>query len=92
MRLSWLIPLVLTGCVTPPPQHGDTGAYHITNYAPSPLEPDNCGSPYAFRLCIATLPPRPPVYVEQLDSVPGSVPVGDMTTVIVNKPKEYGEK
>jgi hypothetical protein len=68
------------------------GPYHITNYAPSPLEPDNCGTPYAFRLCIATLPLRRPVSVEQLDDIPGSVPVGDMPTVIANRPREFGEK
>jgi hypothetical protein len=86
MRLPWLIALVLTGCAVPPPNYADTGPYHITNYVPSPLEPENCGSPYAFELCIALPPRRPSVHIEQLDNLPGSVPVDDMPTVIANKP------
>jgi hypothetical protein len=82
IRLLWLSVLVLTGCAGA--AAGDTGSYHITNYAPSPLAPNNCGTPYKFKRCITSLPRRPRVYIEQLDVFPGSTPADDMPLIVGN--------
>jgi len=87
MRLSWLIVVVLTNCAAPPPpRDGDTGPYHITNYAPSPLAPNNCGTPYKFRSCVRLFPRRPQVYVEHVDIGPDSIAVHDMPTLMGDRP------
>jgi hypothetical protein len=76
MRLSWLIPLALSACT--PHQ------YHAS-------DSQNCGTPDEYKPCVAIQkaraitwkpPPRVPVYAEQLNYIPGNIPLTDMPDTI----------
>lgn len=89
MRALWLITLLLTGCVPQPENRvAGTSEDHFVRLppaSPDPRDTDNCGTPHKFKLCGTIWKPAPryPIYVEQMEDIPGNIGISDMPSVIV---------
>lgn len=87
MRLIWLMPLALGACAQQPYYAMATRhvQYRVADHM-NPSGSDNCGTPDTFKLCavrelVWRPPPRIPVYAEQLDDIPGNIPLSDMSVI-----------